>query len=192
MRARGTCSRPRPRPAASTRASTGTSAVPPARATTTRSRAARRAQHGVDALWRNRRLRLPDRRDQPHRGHGALGRHLQCRLPRLERQPLRLRHALQLFLRHQLPRQDARRAGQRLLPGLLRHRRRRSQQSSPLSALNAPAARTTTDHNRRQLDILGARFQPRYKLFSGNELLFGLDWERSWLRSDRYRPAARR
>jgi vitamin B12 transporter len=58
---------------------------------------------------------------------------------------------------------------------------------SPLSALNAPASRTTTDHNRRQLDILGARFQPRYKLFSGNELLFGLDWERSWLRSDRYR-----
>ena len=58
---------------------------------------------------------------------------------------------------------------------------------SPLSALNAPAARTTMDHNRRQLDILGTRFQPRYKLFSGNELLFGLDWERSWLRSDRYR-----
>ena len=58
---------------------------------------------------------------------------------------------------------------------------------SPLSALNAPASRTTTDHNRRQLDILGTRFQPRYKLFSGNELLFGLDWERSWLRSDRYR-----
>ncbi|HSI01059.1 MAG TPA: TonB-dependent receptor, partial [Reyranella sp.] len=58
---------------------------------------------------------------------------------------------------------------------------------SPLSALNAPASRTTTDHNRRQLDILGARFQPRYKLFSGNELLFGLDWERSWLRSDRHR-----
>ena len=58
---------------------------------------------------------------------------------------------------------------------------------SPLSALNAVTARTTMDHNRRQLDILGTRFQPRYKLFSGNELLFGLDWERSWLRSDRYR-----
>ena len=62
---------------------------------------------------------------------------------------------------------------------------------SPLSALNAPASRTTTDHNRRQLDILGTRFQPRYKLFSGNELLFGLDWERSWLRSDRYRAGRR-
>ena len=58
---------------------------------------------------------------------------------------------------------------------------------SPLSALNAANARTTTDHNRRQLDILGTRFQPRYKFFSGNELLVGLDWERSWLRSDRYR-----
>ena len=62
---------------------------------------------------------------------------------------------------------------------------------SPLSALNAAGARTTTDHNRRQLDILGTRFQPRYKLFSGNELLFGLDWERSWLRSDRYRARRR-
>ena len=87
------------------------------------------AQHGVDALRRYRRLRLPDRRDQPRRGHGALRRHLQRRLPRLERQPVRLRHALQLLVRHELPRQDARRAGQRLLPGLLRHRRRRPQQS---------------------------------------------------------------
>lgn len=58
---------------------------------------------------------------------------------------------------------------------------------SPLSALNAPASRTTTDHNRRQLDVLGLRFQPRYKFFTGNELLVGIDLERSWLRSDRYR-----
>lgn len=58
---------------------------------------------------------------------------------------------------------------------------------SPLSALNAPASRTTTDHNRRQLDVLGLRFQPRYKPFKGNELLVGIDVERSWLRSDRYR-----
>jgi vitamin B12 transporter len=58
---------------------------------------------------------------------------------------------------------------------------------SPLSALNAPASRTTTDHNRRQLDVLGLRFQPRYKFFTGNELLVGIDVERSWLRSDRYR-----
>lgn len=58
---------------------------------------------------------------------------------------------------------------------------------SPLSALNAPASRTTTDHNRRQLDVLGLRFQPRYKFFQGNELLVGIDVERSWLRSDRYR-----
>ncbi|MFO1159246.1 MAG: TonB-dependent receptor [Reyranellaceae bacterium] len=58
---------------------------------------------------------------------------------------------------------------------------------SPLSALNAPASRTTTDHNRRQLDVAGVRFQPRYKFFQGNELLVGIDLERSWLRSDRYR-----
>jgi vitamin B12 transporter len=58
---------------------------------------------------------------------------------------------------------------------------------SPLSTLNATAARTTMDHNRRQLDIVGARFQPRYRLWSTNELLVGMDWEESWIRSTRYR-----
>ncbi len=43
------------------------------------------------------------------------------------------------------------------------------------------------DHNRRQLDILGARFQPRYKVWSSNELLLGVDWEKSWIRSTRFR-----
>ena len=32
-----------------------------------------------------------------------------------------------------------------------------------------------------------SRFQPRYNVISGNELLLGVDWEQSWLRSDRYR-----
>ncbi len=58
---------------------------------------------------------------------------------------------------------------------------------SPLSALNAVASRTVVDHNRRQLDIVGTRFQPRYKLFGGNDLLMGFDWERSWISSERER-----
>ncbi len=56
---------------------------------------------------------------------------------------------------------------------------------------SVPSAGTTVDHNRRQQDIAGARFQPRVRPFEGNELLLGWDTERSWLRSDRLRrPAA--
>jgi len=58
---------------------------------------------------------------------------------------------------------------------------------SPLSNLNAIAARTTTDHNHRQQDIEGVRLQPRYKMWSSNDLLLGIDWERSWLTSYRNR-----
>jgi vitamin B12 transporter len=58
---------------------------------------------------------------------------------------------------------------------------------SPLSNLNAQAARTLTDHNHRQQDIEGIRFQPRYKFWSSNDLLVGIDWERSWLTSYRNR-----
>ncbi len=58
---------------------------------------------------------------------------------------------------------------------------------SPLSTLNAPASRTNFDDNRRQLDVVGTRFQPSFKPWSGNELLLGMDWERSWLRSTRWR-----
>jgi vitamin B12 transporter len=58
---------------------------------------------------------------------------------------------------------------------------------SPLSALNAFGARTWVDRNRRQLDIVGTRFQPGYKPWTGNELLLGIDWERSTIRSNRYR-----
>jgi vitamin B12 transporter len=58
---------------------------------------------------------------------------------------------------------------------------------SPLSALNAFASRSWLDHNRRQLDIVGTRFQPGYKPWAGNELLLGFDWERSTIRSDRNR-----
>ena len=58
---------------------------------------------------------------------------------------------------------------------------------SPLSALNTIPNRTFTDYNRRQLDVLGTRFQPSFNVWKGNQLLVGLDWERSWLRSDRNR-----
>jgi vitamin B12 transporter len=58
---------------------------------------------------------------------------------------------------------------------------------SPLSNLNAVAARTSMDYNRRQLDIEGFRLQPRYKLIPSNELLVGVDWERSWITSTRSR-----
>ena len=58
---------------------------------------------------------------------------------------------------------------------------------SPLSTLNSIANRTTIDHNARFLDIIGTRFQPRAKLWTGNEVLLGYDWETSRIRSDRFR-----
>ena len=58
---------------------------------------------------------------------------------------------------------------------------------SPFSQLNTFPNRTTIDYNRRQLDIVGTRFQPNFNLWKGNQLLVGLDWERSWVRSDRNR-----
>jgi vitamin B12 transporter len=58
---------------------------------------------------------------------------------------------------------------------------------SPLSALNAFGSRSYSDRNRRQLDVVGTRFQPGYKPWTGNELLLGFDWERSTLRSNRSR-----
>ena len=50
-----------------------------------------------------------------------------------------------------------------------------------------PALGTRADFNTRYLDILGTRFQPRFNLFQGNDLLLGWDWETSKLRSDRFR-----
>jgi vitamin B12 transporter len=50
-----------------------------------------------------------------------------------------------------------------------------------------PAPGTSSDHNRRQLDVFGTRFQPRATLWQGNELLLGWDWESSQLRSNRHR-----
>ncbi|HEY2871185.1 MAG TPA: TonB-dependent receptor [Reyranella sp.] len=60
-------------------------------------------------------------------------------------------------------------------------------QQVPLSAANAFGARSYVDRNRRQLDIVGTRFQPGFKPWSTNELLFGIDYEHSTVRSDRYR-----
>jgi vitamin B12 transporter len=46
---------------------------------------------------------------------------------------------------------------------------------------------TSLDHNRRELDIVGTRFQPRVRPWAGHELLLGWDFEQSTLRSDRFR-----
>ncbi len=56
-----------------------------------------------------------------------------------------------------------------------------------LSNALALASRPSMDHNRRQVDVEGFRFQPRYKLVPSNELLVGVDWERSWITSTRAR-----
>jgi vitamin B12 transporter len=56
---------------------------------------------------------------------------------------------------------------------------------SPLSAAINP--RTSLDRNKRNLDIVGTRLQPRVNLFPSNELLLGWDAEHSWLRSTRDR-----
>lgn len=50
-----------------------------------------------------------------------------------------------------------------------------------------PVIGTSKDYNDRKLDIVGTRAQPRFTPWTGNELLLGLDWENSWLRSDRIR-----
>lgn len=60
-------------------------------------------------------------------------------------------------------------------------------QPSPLSAVNSVASRTTVDDNRRQIDIIGQRFQPRANLWQGNNLLLGVDTEYSKIRSTRFR-----
>ncbi|MDR3037774.1 MAG: TonB-dependent receptor [Candidatus Adiutrix sp.] len=46
---------------------------------------------------------------------------------------------------------------------------------------------TSRDYNRRELAVGGFKFQPRLKPFEGNEILLGVDLERSRLRSSRDR-----
>lgn len=48
---------------------------------------------------------------------------------------------------------------------------------------------TRLDINRRHLSIMGTKFEPIFNLLPGNELLLGVNLERSWLRSARYREA---
>lgn len=52
-----------------------------------------------------------------------------------------------------------------------------------------PAPGTSSDLNKRRLDISGLRLQPELRLFEGNSLLIGLDVEESRLRSSRFRVA---
>lgn len=48
-------------------------------------------------------------------------------------------------------------------------------------------AKTSLDHNKRELTIVGMKFQPVFNPIETNELLLGFDAEKSWLRSERYR-----
>lgn len=52
-----------------------------------------------------------------------------------------------------------------------------------------PAPGTARDYNDRKLDATGLRLQPRFRLSSANDLLVGMDWEKSHLRSVRSRVA---
>lgn len=52
-----------------------------------------------------------------------------------------------------------------------------------------PAPGTARDYNDRKLDATGLRLQPRFRLSASNDLLVGVDWEKSHLRSDRVRVA---
>jgi vitamin B12 transporter len=52
-----------------------------------------------------------------------------------------------------------------------------------------PAPGTSSDLNKRRLDIVGLRLQPELRLFPNNSLLLGLDLEESRLRSTRFRVA---
>ena len=74
------------------------------------------------------------------------------------------------------------------VPGLLRLRRRRPQQS--LAAQQPERARLThhdRPNNRRQLDIVGFAHAAALQLIPSNELLVGVDWEQTSLRSTRFR-----
>jgi len=61
--------------------------------------------------------------------------------------------------------------------------------ASPIirNAAGNPAPGTRMDHNTRRLDIEGLHVQPGMTLWRGNDLLLGWDWEKSRLRSDRFR-----
>jgi vitamin B12 transporter len=50
-----------------------------------------------------------------------------------------------------------------------------------------PAPGTSKDYDKRTLRILGSQFRPHAQLWTGNDILVGWDWERSVLRSSRFR-----
>lgn len=58
---------------------------------------------------------------------------------------------------------------------------------SPVANTNTAPNRTSLDHNHRVIDLLGTRFQPRYKIIPSNELLVGFDFEKTWITSYRER-----
>jgi len=54
---------------------------------------------------------------------------------------------------------------------------------------NNPTPGTRKDWNKRRQDITGLQIRPQFKLFPGNTLLTGFDYEKAVLRSNRYREA---
>jgi vitamin B12 transporter len=52
-----------------------------------------------------------------------------------------------------------------------------------------PTSGTSKDWNKRRQEITGVQIRPQAKLFEGNTLLGGFDWEQAKLRSSRYREA---
>lgn len=61
--------------------------------------------------------------------------------------------------------------------------------SPVLRAGSVPASGTSKDWNKRRQDIRGLQIRPQLKLFEGNTLLGGFDYEVGQLRSNRYREA---
>lgn len=60
--------------------------------------------------------------------------------------------------------------------------------ASPIIRSNGmPAPGTSSDHNKRDIEIIGTRLQPRFQFGEDNELLVGWDWEHSTIRSTRVR-----
>lgn len=55
------------------------------------------------------------------------------------------------------------------------------------SSAGVPTSGTSLDHNLRRLEVVGSQFRPQYNPWAGNSLVLGWDWERSIVRSSRYR-----
>src|SRR5262249_7403820 len=59
--------------------------------------------------------------------------------------------------------------------------------NNPAPVAPSTSPKTSVDDDFRTQDIVGTRFQPRARLWSGNDLLLGWDLEQSWICSTRFR-----